>query len=157
MIGQTSNLAINPTLYTKLPYDPVADLTPIGLIGNSPLLFTTVQNYDSTTANGLTPLMLAARNGHYDAVMKLLGAGSLDELSPAMVTQLQSLTPVALGARTIFRGLARLLLALPRGYGFGFAGGSSTPSTGTPSTFGIENPSSFATVGAMSIWRSFYN
>jgi tripartite-type tricarboxylate transporter receptor subunit TctC len=25
VIGQTSNLAINPTLYAKLPYDPVAD------------------------------------------------------------------------------------------------------------------------------------
>ncbi len=39
VIGQTSNLAVNATLYPKLPYDPVADLTPIGLIGNSALLF----------------------------------------------------------------------------------------------------------------------
>ena len=38
VIGQTSNLAINPTLYSKLPYDPVADLTPIGLIGRAPLV-----------------------------------------------------------------------------------------------------------------------
>jgi len=38
VIGQTSNLAINPSLYSKLPYDPVKDLTPIGLIGNAPLL-----------------------------------------------------------------------------------------------------------------------
>lgn len=38
VIGQTSNLAINPSLYSKLPYDPVNDLTPIGLIGHAPLL-----------------------------------------------------------------------------------------------------------------------
>lgn len=38
VIGQTSNLAINPSLYSKLPYDPVKDLTPIGLIGNAPLV-----------------------------------------------------------------------------------------------------------------------
>lgn len=38
VIGQTSNLAINPSLYSKLPYDPVNDLTPIGLIGNAPLV-----------------------------------------------------------------------------------------------------------------------
>lgn len=38
VIGQTSNLAINPTLYSKLPYDPQADLTPIGLIGQAPLV-----------------------------------------------------------------------------------------------------------------------
>ena len=28
VLGQTSNLAINPTLYSKLPYDPVKDLAP---------------------------------------------------------------------------------------------------------------------------------
>lgn len=38
VIGQTSNLAINPSLYSKLPYDPVKDLTPIGLIGNAALV-----------------------------------------------------------------------------------------------------------------------
>jgi len=37
VIGQTSNLAINPTLYNKLPYDPVKDLTPIVALGSSPL------------------------------------------------------------------------------------------------------------------------
>lgn len=36
--GQTSNLAINPTLYSNLPYDPATDLTPIGLVGSAPLL-----------------------------------------------------------------------------------------------------------------------
>lgn len=38
VMGQTSNLAINPSLYSKLPYDPVKDLTPIGLVGNAPLV-----------------------------------------------------------------------------------------------------------------------
>jgi tripartite-type tricarboxylate transporter receptor subunit TctC len=37
VMGQTSNLAINPTLYTKLPYDPVKDLEPIVLVGSGPL------------------------------------------------------------------------------------------------------------------------
>jgi tripartite-type tricarboxylate transporter receptor subunit TctC len=36
--GQTSNLAINPTLYSKLPYDPVKDLVPIGLVASAPLV-----------------------------------------------------------------------------------------------------------------------
>jgi tripartite-type tricarboxylate transporter receptor subunit TctC len=38
VMGQTSNLAINPTLYAKLPYDPVKDLTPISLVASSPLV-----------------------------------------------------------------------------------------------------------------------
>jgi tripartite-type tricarboxylate transporter receptor subunit TctC len=38
VLGQTSNLAINPTLYSKLPYDPVKDLTPVTLVASAPLV-----------------------------------------------------------------------------------------------------------------------
>jgi tripartite-type tricarboxylate transporter receptor subunit TctC len=38
VLGQTSNLAINPTLYAKLPYNPQKDLAPIGLVASSPLV-----------------------------------------------------------------------------------------------------------------------
>lgn len=38
VMGQTSNLAINPTLYAKLPYDPVKNLTPVSLVASSPLV-----------------------------------------------------------------------------------------------------------------------
>lgn len=41
VLGQTSNLAINPTLYTHLPYDPERDLTPIGLVAQAPLVLVT--------------------------------------------------------------------------------------------------------------------
>lgn len=37
VLGQTSNLAINPSLYSKLPYDPVKDLTPISMVASAPL------------------------------------------------------------------------------------------------------------------------
>lgn len=37
-LGQTSNLAINPTLYKKINYNPEKDLTPIGLVGEAPLV-----------------------------------------------------------------------------------------------------------------------
>ena len=32
VMGQTSNLAINPTLYPKLPYKPLVDLAPVALV-----------------------------------------------------------------------------------------------------------------------------
>ncbi|MCA0326087.1 MAG: tripartite tricarboxylate transporter substrate binding protein [Proteobacteria bacterium] len=41
VMGQTSNLAINPSLYAKLPYEPTKDLTPIGLVASSPLVIVT--------------------------------------------------------------------------------------------------------------------
>ena len=38
VLGQTSNLAINPTLYAKLPYNPQKDLAPIALVASAPLV-----------------------------------------------------------------------------------------------------------------------
>lgn len=37
-LGQSSNLAVNPTLYAKMPYDSVKDLSPIGVVASAPLL-----------------------------------------------------------------------------------------------------------------------
>jgi tripartite-type tricarboxylate transporter receptor subunit TctC len=39
VLGQTSNLSINPTLYGHMPYDSVKDLTPIALVASAPLVF----------------------------------------------------------------------------------------------------------------------
>ena len=44
VLGQTSNLAINPSLYAKLPYDPVKDLTPVGLVASAPLVLVVAGN-----------------------------------------------------------------------------------------------------------------
>jgi tripartite-type tricarboxylate transporter receptor subunit TctC len=44
VIGQTSNLAINPTLYVKLPYDPLRDLSPVALIVSAPVVFVVAAN-----------------------------------------------------------------------------------------------------------------
>ena len=41
VLGQTSNLAINPTLYSKMPYDSQKDLAPIVLVANAPLVMVT--------------------------------------------------------------------------------------------------------------------
>src|SRR5688572_24273201 len=38
VIGQASNLAINPNLMSKLPYDPVRDFSPVSLVAGSPSL-----------------------------------------------------------------------------------------------------------------------
>ena len=43
-LGQTSNLAINPSLYPKLPYVPSKDLSPIVLVASSPLVIVVSAN-----------------------------------------------------------------------------------------------------------------
>ncbi len=37
-MGQTSNLAVNPALYSKMPYDPIKDFAPIALVSSQPLI-----------------------------------------------------------------------------------------------------------------------
>jgi tripartite-type tricarboxylate transporter receptor subunit TctC len=37
-LGQSSNLAINPSLFSKMPYDSVKDLAPISLVASSPMV-----------------------------------------------------------------------------------------------------------------------
>lgn len=41
VLGQTSNLAINPSLYAKMPYDSQKDLVPIVMVANAPLVMVT--------------------------------------------------------------------------------------------------------------------
>jgi tripartite-type tricarboxylate transporter receptor subunit TctC len=41
VLGQTSNIAINPSLYSKLPYDPQKDLAPILVVATAPLVLVT--------------------------------------------------------------------------------------------------------------------
>ena len=44
VVGQTSNLAINPTLYPKLPYKPLKDLAPVVLLSSSPIVMVVPAN-----------------------------------------------------------------------------------------------------------------
>jgi len=44
VMGQTSNLAINPTLYKHLPYKPVKDFSPITTVASAPLVLVVAAN-----------------------------------------------------------------------------------------------------------------
>ncbi len=58
VLGQTSNLAINPSLYSKLPYDPAKDLTPISMVASAPLALVVSVNSPLRT---LADLVAAAK------------------------------------------------------------------------------------------------
>src|SRR5262249_52085537 len=60
VIGQTSNLAINPALYAKLPYDPLKDLAPIALIVSAPVVLVVAANSPHKSLGGL---LAAAKSG----------------------------------------------------------------------------------------------
>jgi len=58
VIGQTSNLAINPALYAKLPYDPLKDLAPVALIVSAPVVLVVAAN---SPYKSLADLVAAAK------------------------------------------------------------------------------------------------
>ena len=78
VIGQTSNLAINPTLYPKLPYDPLKDLVPVALVSSSPIVMAAPANSPFKTYADV----VAASKGKPDAVtLGYSGNGTVAHLS----------------------------------------------------------------------------
>lgn len=58
LMGFIGNLAINPGLYKKLPYDPIRDFAPVSLAGRSPLV---VVAHPTMPASSIQELVAAAR------------------------------------------------------------------------------------------------
>ena len=78
VMGQTSNLAINPTLYKNLPYDPVRDLAPVALVGSGPVAI--VVRADSKYKT-LPELIAAAKKAPGTITMATPGNGTVAHLS----------------------------------------------------------------------------
>src|SRR5262245_66384954 len=38
LVGLTGNMSVNPSLFAKLPYDPLTDFTPVAMLANYPFL-----------------------------------------------------------------------------------------------------------------------
>lgn len=53
LIAPISTLAINPSLYAKLPYDPLKDFAPIGMIASVPLALVVHPSLDAGNVAGL--------------------------------------------------------------------------------------------------------
>ena len=78
VVGQTSNLAINPTLYAKLPYDPLKDLSPIALIVSAPVVLVVAAN---SPYKSLGDLLAAARRDPGAVTFASPGNGTVSHLA----------------------------------------------------------------------------
>jgi tripartite-type tricarboxylate transporter receptor subunit TctC len=88
VLGQTSNLAINPTLYPKLPYDPVKDLTPVSLVASAPMAIVVAADSPYKT---LADLVAAARAKPTSINFATSGNGTVAHLA---MEQFQAVTNV---------------------------------------------------------------
>jgi tripartite-type tricarboxylate transporter receptor subunit TctC len=57
--GAAGPLAVNPALYEKLPFDPVKDFAPVGLVGLMPLFLTVPASLDAHSLKDLISLAKA--------------------------------------------------------------------------------------------------
>src|SRR5436309_400998 len=78
VIGQTSNLAINPALYANLPYDPLKDLSPIVLIVSAPVVLVVASN---SRYRSLGDLLAAAKIDPGGVTFASPGNGTVSHLS----------------------------------------------------------------------------
>ncbi|GLK92482.1 exported protein [Achromobacter xylosoxidans] len=86
VMGQVDNLAVAPSLYAKLAYDPVKDFEPIGIVGEAPLVVVANKNgpYKS-----LKDLIAAAKKAPGTINYGSPGAGTITHLA-AELLQLQA-------------------------------------------------------------------
>jgi len=78
VIGQTSNLAINPALYAKLPYDPLRDLSPVALLVSAPVVLVVTAN---SKYKSLAELIAAAKSEPGAVTYASPGNGTVSHLS----------------------------------------------------------------------------
>ena len=84
VMGQTSNLAINPTLYKSLPYDPMKDLVPVVLVGEGPIA---IAVRTDSPMKALADLVAAAKAKPGAVTMATPGTGTVAHLSGVRLMQ----------------------------------------------------------------------
>jgi len=88
VLGQTSNLAINPSLYAKLPYNPEKDLAAVGLVASAPLVLVVAADSPYKT---LADVVAAAKAKPEALNYATSGSGTVAHLA---TEQLQKITGV---------------------------------------------------------------
>ena len=81
VIGQTSNLAINPTLYSKLPYDPIKSFAPIAKLVESAYILVV---HPQVKANHTRELIALAKSQPEAIHFGSSGNGSSQHLTGAL-------------------------------------------------------------------------
>jgi tripartite-type tricarboxylate transporter receptor subunit TctC len=77
-LGQTSQLAINPSLYGNLPYDPFKDFVPVVLLADAPNVVVVGAN---TSIKSLADVVQAARNSPDGLDVTTPGIGTVSHLT----------------------------------------------------------------------------
>jgi tripartite-type tricarboxylate transporter receptor subunit TctC len=78
MMGLTANIAVNPALYKKLPYDPLRDFAPVTLVASQPYALVVTPSLPAADAKALIAL---ARGKPRELAYVSMGSGSMGHLA----------------------------------------------------------------------------
>jgi tripartite-type tricarboxylate transporter receptor subunit TctC len=81
LVGLTGNMSVNPSLFAKLPYDPLADFTPVALLANYPFLVVVNNDLPAKSIKELVAL-LKSQPGKIDYASA--GNGTGQHLAPEL-------------------------------------------------------------------------
>jgi tripartite-type tricarboxylate transporter receptor subunit TctC len=108
LIADVAHTAINPALYSKLPYDPVKDFAPVAIIGTSAQFLAA---HPSLPANTLTALIALAKAKPGQLSYGSGGTGSLHHITMEVLKAARSLNIV----HVPYKGTAQSVPALLSG------------------------------------------
>jgi len=83
-MGQTANLAINPTLYPKMPYNALADFVPVALVAGQPLVLVVKAE---SPYRSLSDMVAAAKAKPASLSMASAGSGTVGHLAGELFAQ----------------------------------------------------------------------
>jgi len=85
VLGQTSNLAINPFLYAKPPFDPIKDFDPIALVSSVPLV---IVAGGKSPYRSMNDVITAAKKKPDGVTFASPGNGTVGHLAGEMIARL---------------------------------------------------------------------
>jgi len=89
-MGQTANLAINPSLYGKMPYDAAKDFVPVALVAGQPVVLVVNASSAFTT---VADLVKAGKAAPSPLTMASAGNGTVGHLTGEMLAKLAGIKP----------------------------------------------------------------
>jgi tripartite-type tricarboxylate transporter receptor subunit TctC len=87
LVGLTGNMSVNPSLFANLPYDPLADFTPVGMLANYPFLVVVNNDLPAKSIKELIAL-LKSQPGKIDYASA--GNGTGQHLAPELFKMMTS-------------------------------------------------------------------
>jgi tripartite-type tricarboxylate transporter receptor subunit TctC len=84
-MGQTANLAVNPSLYPKMPYDALTQVAPVALVASQPAIIVVRQDSPLRT---LADLVSAAKANPGSVSMASAGSGTIQHLAGELFGQM---------------------------------------------------------------------